>query len=81
MLCFCPIYSACDEVYSLVASHLLQHNAIHDSPNAERTVQNKLGEMYTACTSTFIKDEILELFTNPDGKIRLLVATVAFGMG
>ena len=78
---FCPTYSDCDEVYSLVASHLLQHNSMYDPPDAERTVQNRLCEMYTACTSTLIKDQILELFTNPDGKIRFLVATIAFGMG
>jgi len=78
---FCPSYSACDEVYSLIASHLLQHNAMYDPPDAERTVEYRLCEMYTACTSRSIKDRILESFTKPDGKIRFLVATVAFGMG
>lgn len=78
---FCPTYAACDEVYSLIASYLLQHNALYDPPDAERIVQNRLCEMYTACTSTIMKDNILESFVKPDGKIRLLVATVAFGMG
>lgn len=78
---FCPTYSVCDEVYSLIASHLLQHNAMYHPPDAERIVQNRLCEMYTACTSTSIKDSILESFKQPDGKIRLLVATIAFGMG
>lgn len=78
---FCPTYAACDEVYSLIASYLLQHNALYDPPDAERIVQNRLCEMYTACTSTSMKDNILESFVKPEGKLRILVATVAFGMG
>ena len=68
-------------MYSLVASHLLQHNAKHDPPNAELKVDYRLCELYTACISRSIEDRILESFTKPDGKIRFLVATTAFGFG
>ena len=81
VLLFCPSYSACDEVYSLIASHLLQHNAMYDPPDAEQLSTASVKCIQLACTSRSIKDRILESFTKPDGKIRFLVATVAFGMG
>ena len=68
-------------MYALVDSHLLQHNATHDPPDAELKVEYRLYEMYTACISRSNKDRILESFTKPDGKIRFLVATTAFGFG
>ena len=37
--------------------------------------------MFTACTYAPVKDVILKAFINPDGISRVVVATVAFGMG
>ena len=34
---FCPMYSDCDEVYSLLASHLLQHSAMYDPAHQHRS--------------------------------------------
>ena len=46
-------------------------------------ILNKLGRMaFAKCIQlALIKDQILESFTSLDGKIRFLVATIAFGMG
>jgi len=63
------------QVYSLIASYL-QHNAMYDPPDAERTVEYRLYSLYIKIHQR----QNLELFTKPDGKIRFLVATVVFGM-
>ena len=37
--------------------------------------------MFTACTRTDVKENILKSFCDPEGLLRVVVATVAFGMG
>ena len=37
--------------------------------------------MFSACTHPPVKDSILKAFGNPEGNLRVVVATVAFGMG
>ena len=37
--------------------------------------------MFTACTILSVKDAILESFCKSDGILRVVIVTVAFGMG
>lgn len=39
------------------------------------------SEMFTACTLKDVKDSILYNFVKPTGVLRVVIATVAFGMG
>ena len=41
----------------------------------------RLVDMFTGCTHPFVKDAILKNYSNPNGTLRIVVATVAFGMG
>lgn len=41
----------------------------------------RLVDMYTSVTETSVQEQILQYFTMPDGKLRVVVATIAFGMG
>ena len=41
----------------------------------------RLLDMYSACTTEDVKKWILDSFTKPNGRVRIIVATVAFGMG
>ena len=43
----------------------------------------RLQDMYSACTTSAedVKKWILDSFTKPNGKVRIIVTTVAFGMG
>ena len=41
----------------------------------------RLVDMFTACTTATVKRTILELFCKSDSNLRIIVATVAFGMG
>ena len=38
-------------------------------------------EMYTSCTETGVKKQIIASFTSTSSPLRVLIATVAFGMG
>ena len=37
--------------------------------------------MYTACTTSNVKDTILNSFINKDGKLLIIICIVGFGMG
>ena len=41
----------------------------------------RIVDMFTACTIPSVKDAILESFCKSDGILRVVIATVAFGMG
>ena len=41
----------------------------------------RLVEMFTACNTPGLKQKILSSFTNRNGQLKIVVATVAFGMG
>ena len=54
------------------------HAAIHDSTAMCRL---RVCEKYDGSTSSENQQHIVESFTNVDGVVRVVVATVAFGMG
>ena len=37
--------------------------------------------MYTKCTEANIKEDIVAAFSKPDGTLRIVIGTIAFGMG
>ena len=41
----------------------------------------RLVEMFTACTDQKVKDIIISNFTHKEAPLRVVIATVAFGMG
>lgn len=43
--------------------------------------ENKIVSVFHACLSTKDQQHILKTFKSPDSKIRLVICTVAFGMG
>lgn len=49
--------------------------------NNEPSIKNRKIEMFHANTDKESKDRILEEFSKPESNIRILVSTVAFGMG
>lgn len=40
----------------------------------------RLVDMFTACTTPDVKEAILNAFSDVKGKLRVVVATIAFGM-
>ena len=41
----------------------------------------RLVDLFTLCTQKDVEDTILHSFSDPDGTLRVVVATVAFGIG
>ena len=37
--------------------------------------------MFTSCTETGVKNQILQSFTSPNSTLRIVIATIAFGLG
>ena len=48
---------------------------------APKLARFALCNMFSACTHPDVKDEVLKSFCNPNGILRIVVATIAFGMG
>ena len=48
-----------------------------DAPNIARY---RLVDMYSSCTDQMTKETIMNLFTKPS-QLRIVIATIAFGMG
>ena len=44
-------------------------------------VKYRLVDMYTRCTEPSIKEEIVTEFAKEDGRLRIVLGTIAFGMG
>lgn len=79
MLIFCRTYDDVTYIYRLFVSKL-GSAALHP-PSAPNLVKYRLVGMYTACTHPSVKEAILSAFTNAQSPLRIVVATIAFGMG
>ncbi|CAG2188850.1 unnamed protein product [Mytilus edulis] len=49
--------------------------------DGDKSVDNRVVELYTASTEEKTKTRIMKDFKDKEGKIKILVATIAFGMG
>jgi len=58
---------------------MLGVNIFHETGSDDQT--NVLVEMLHSCTPSANKEKILHSFQSMTGTIRLLIATIAFGMG
>ena len=79
IIVFCRTYDECSHIYMFLR-HRLQSEAVQPigAPDLSRF---RLVELFTACTHKKVKDTILEAFSNPQGTLRVVIATIAFGMG
>ena len=80
VIIFAKTYEACGEIYLYFKRHLgkeLTEPVV--APND--LARFRLVDMFTAVTVKEVKDEIIRGFSNPHGTLRVVVATVAFGMG
>ena len=78
-LIFCQKYDDVTGIYQYFVS-LLGKDAVHPR-HAPNLVKYRLVDMFTACTHPSVKQAILAAFTNQESPLRLLIATIAFGMG
>lgn len=76
---FCRRYNECAEIYSLFQQYLGEE--FTEPPNAPDLVKYRVLDMYMKCTEPSIKEEIVSCFSKVDGNLRIVIATIAFGMG
>ena len=76
---FCRKYDHTSHLY-LYFKHILGKK-LTDPIGYPNIARFRKADMYTACTTKDVKEEIALSFTNPNGRLRVMVATVAFGMG
>ena len=76
---FCRTYESCGMLYMLLKNSLGRN--FTEPVGAPDNSRYRLGDMYTACTRKDVKEEILSSFPKKNSKLRIIVATVAFGMG
>lgn len=73
---FCRRYKECAEMYSAFEEMLGKE--FTEPPNL---VKYRLVDMYTKCTEATIKAEVVSEFSKQDGSLRVIIGTIAFGMG
>ena len=80
VIIFVRTYDACGTLYGYLRNRLgeglTEPVAAHND-----LAQFRLVDMFTACTKKNVKDAILQGFCDPCGILRVVVATVAFGLG
>ena len=79
---FCRSYRVLLELYQYTILELNEHGALFaDTPIPGKQSQFRVCDKYDACTSLEVRQNILKSFTEPEGNVRLIFATVAFAMG
>ena len=72
-------YKTCGELYQFFMSSLL--DKAYYPYGAEKKCTNRMVAMYHSGTSPSIQDHILQSLKDPIGKVRIVIATNALGMG
>ena len=76
---FCRTYADFNEISTAVVSTLHESGMSHLlMPEGE--VQ-PICQMFSACTEEKVKNNIITAFTDPQSTLRVVIATIAFGMG
>ena len=79
LLIFCRTYDDYYRFYRGFRSTLGHKFTIPmNAPNLPRF---RVVDMYTRCTQNAVKEHIVTEFSKPEGKLRVVIATIAFGMG
>ena len=71
---YCQTIKQCSIIYATIKGLLGKENMINDNGSP-------LVEMHHSCTPEANMNSILESFQQEHGAVRLLIATIAFGMG
>ena len=79
VLIYCRKYDEVSLMYSMFRQQLGAH--FTNPEGAVNLVKYRLVDMFSKCTETQVKNEIVTAFVNPASNLRVVIATVAFGMG
>lgn len=76
---FCRTYDHCARIYLYMKSRLTKQ--FTEPIGAPDLARFRLIDMFSACTHPDVKEVIISGFSIPDSNLRVVVATIAFGMG
>ena len=79
LLIFCRKHDTCSAMYQMLRLHMGRD--FTEPPGAPHLAKYRLVDMYTRCTHPEVKEDIIKSFCAVDGTIRVVIATIAFGMG
>lgn len=80
VIVFCRTYDMCGQVYRFFKKSLGKElTEPIEAPN--ELSRFRIADMYTACTTKKVKNVIVKNFCDERGVLRIVIATVAFGMG
>lgn len=77
---FCRTYQDCSELFLYFRSSMGVEFTNPSSSFPDHPCF-RLVDMFTACNTPTLKQCILKSFLEPDGNLRIVIATIAFGMG
>ena len=81
-LVFCHSYADVINLYQTAALQLNEKGSFYVTPSPSmKKSECRLCDKYDACTALDVRKNIISSFTNPEGVLRLVFATTAFGMG
>lgn len=81
VIVFCRRYEDVTRIYLYMKSRLGQEMFDpNGAPNLVKYMYHLL-DTFTACTHTSVKDAIVAAFTDGSSPLRIVIATIAFGMG
>lgn len=78
MIIFCRTFDDCATLYLFFKKHLGKDFLF--PPDAPDLSKYCVVDMYTSCTETSVKNQIIKSFTS-SSPLRVVIATIAFGMG
>ena len=79
---FCRSYDTLLQMYEYTVLQLNERGALFvGTPQAGKQSLFRTCDKYDACTSLEVRQNILSSFTQVDGNVRLVFATIAFAMG
>lgn len=76
---YCQHQDKCAQLYLLMKMMLGEERV--EPVGAPDLPEFRLFDYFTSATHESVKDGILKAFTQPDSSLRLVIATIAFGMG
>ena len=75
---YCRRFQDCSDIYCFFKSNLQE--CFTEPKKAPDLHKFRLVDMYLSCTDTVVQEEIISMFTRKSC-LRIVIATVAFGMG
>ena len=79
IIIYCKRYEEVTNIYRLFKRHM--GKSFTEPTTAPDLPKYRLVDMYTKCTEMSVKDGIVTSFAQPDSTLRVVIATIAFGMG